>query len=86
MSKVVPLHQPDSLTMPLANGATLSVTPFRESPRVALTLFGPSGGNAGGFILNVSRARVLASWLLKIADETEGAQRPRSGPRVVPLR
>ena len=63
MSKVVPLHQIDSLVMPLASGATLRVTRFLESPRVAVTLYGPEGGNVGGVILQSDRARLLASWL-----------------------
>jgi len=82
MAKIVSLHQADGLLLPLADGATLRVTPFRESPRVALTIVGPGGGNFGGVILNAERARLLGSWLLKLADET-GADpvrtpRPRS--------
>jgi hypothetical protein len=71
MSKVVPLHQIDSLVMPLASGATLRVTRFLESPRVAVTLYGPEGGNVGGVILQSDRARLLASWLERMADESE---------------
>jgi hypothetical protein len=71
MSKIVPLHQVDSLVMPLADGASLRVTRFLESPRVAITLYGPEGGNAGGVILQTDRARLLASWLEKMADESE---------------
>jgi len=68
--KIVCLHQADGLQMPLAHGATLQVTPFRESPRVALTIVGPGGGDFGGVILNAERARLLGSWLLKLAGET----------------
>jgi hypothetical protein len=71
MSKIVPLHQVDSLVMPLADGASLRVTRFLESPRVAVTLYGPEGGNVGGVILQTDRARLLASWLEKMADESE---------------
>jgi hypothetical protein len=67
----VPLHQIDSLVMPLASGATLRVTRFVESPRVAVTLYGPEGGNVGGVILQSDRARLLASWLERMADESE---------------
>jgi len=71
MSKVVPLHQVDSLVMPLADGASLRVTRFLESPRVAVTLYGPGGGNGGGVILQTDRARLLASWLERMADESD---------------
>ena len=73
MSKIVPLHQVDSLVMPLNDGASLRVTRFLESPRVAVTLYGPGGGNAGGVILQTDRARLLASWLLRMAAESDGA-------------
>jgi GAF domain-containing protein len=69
MGTVSRLHQADSLTMPLADGALLRVTPFRESPCVALAFYGPGGGDAGGVILTARRARLLASWLLHLADE-----------------
>ena len=69
MGKVSPLHQFDALTMPLADGATLRVTPFRQSPRVAITFHGPSGGDAGGALLTARRARLLASWLVRLAYE-----------------
>lgn len=72
MGKVVPLHEVDSLVMPLAEGASLRVTRFLESPRVALSVHGPGGGDAGGVILHADRARLLASWLLRMADESGG--------------
>jgi hypothetical protein len=53
---------------------------------VALTLFGPSGGNAGGVILCASRARLLGSWLLRLADQAEAcppAGRSRTVRRLV---
>jgi hypothetical protein len=84
MSKIVPLHQVDSLVMPLADGATLRVTRFLETPRVAVTLYGPEGGNVGGVILQSDRARLLASWLERMADESEAgwggpSRRPSAG-------
>jgi hypothetical protein len=63
MAKVVALHEADALVMPLAKGASLRVTRFVGSPRVALVIQGPGGGDAGGFILAPDRARLLASWL-----------------------
>jgi hypothetical protein len=69
MGKVSLLHEADSLSMPLADGSTLRVTPFHESPSVAVTLHGPNGGDAGGVLLTAKRARLLASWLLRVADE-----------------
>jgi hypothetical protein len=71
MSKVVPLHQVDALVMPLADGASLRVTRFLETPRVAVSLYGPEGGDVGGVILQTERARLLASWLLRMADESD---------------
>jgi hypothetical protein len=72
MGKVVPLHEVDSLVMPLAEGASLRVTRFLESPRVAISVHGPGGGDAGGVILHADRARLLASWLLRMANESGG--------------
>lgn len=69
MAKIVPLHEPDCLTMPLSDGASLRVTRFRESARVALTLHGPSGGDMGGIVLGAERARLLATWLERMAAD-----------------
>ncbi len=66
--KVVPIYHPDTLAFPLANGCELRVTAFHESPRIALTIHGPGGGDAGGVILRPERARLLASWLALFAD------------------
>jgi hypothetical protein len=71
MAKIVPLHQIDSLFMPLSGGASLRVTRFLESPRVAVTLHGPGGGDVGGVLLQSDRARLLASWLMRMADASE---------------
>src|SRR5438445_13875126 len=79
MAKIVTLHESDALTLPLAGGAALRATPFRETARVALTLFGPGGGNAGGVILGASRARLLGSWLLRMADAA-GSDAPDRPP------
>lgn len=67
MGKVVALHEADALVMPLAKGASLRVTRFVGSPRVALVIQGPNGGDAGGFIVTPDRARMLASWLAAAA-------------------
>jgi len=88
-ANVIPLHEANALVLPLAEGATLRVTPFRETPRVALSIFGPGGGDAGGVILTPSRARLLASWLVMTADQCEGtrpATRPPGHGPVIPLR
>ena len=71
MAKIVPLHQVDSLVMPLAGGASLRVTRFLESAKVALTLHGPADGDIGGVVLHTDRARLLASWLLRMADASD---------------
>ncbi|MFN8544847.1 MAG: hypothetical protein U0807_11690 [Candidatus Binatia bacterium] len=72
MAKVVPLHESETLALPLGEGARLTVTAFRESPRVALAIYGPGGGDAGGAILHADRARLLASWLHRLADLADG--------------
>jgi hypothetical protein len=72
--KVVRLHEPGTLSLPLANGCTLRVTAFHESPRIALTIHGPGGGDRGGVILRPDRARLLASWLARFADAMEPAE------------
>jgi hypothetical protein len=69
--KVVPLHGVDALALPLADGSMLRVTAFHDSPRIALTIHGPGGGDAGGVILRPERARLLASWLARLADAME---------------
>jgi hypothetical protein len=69
--KVVRLHEPGTLSLPLANGCVLRVTAFHESPRIALTIHGPGGGDSGGVILHAARARLLASWLARFADAME---------------
>jgi hypothetical protein len=76
MSKVVRLHRPDAMKLPLAGGASLELTPFRDSPHVALSLIGPAGGDGGGVILRAERARRLGSWLLRLADRCEGTAVP----------
>jgi hypothetical protein len=69
--KVVPLHDGDALALPLAEGSMLRVTAFHDSPRIALTIHGPGGGDKGGVILRPERARLLASWLARLADAME---------------
>jgi hypothetical protein len=74
--KVVPLYEVDTRTLPLAEGSTLRVTAFQESPRIALTIHGPGGGDRGGVILCAERARLLASWLAGFAEAMESADAP----------
>ena len=81
MAKIVPLHQVDALVMPLADGASLRVTRFLESSRVAVTLHGSEGGDLGGVILQTDRARLLASWLERMADASDAASLPRHAAR-----
>ncbi len=66
--KVVSLHDDGALALPLSNGCKLRVTAFHETPRIALTIHGPGGGDRGGVILSPDRARLLASWLARLAD------------------
>jgi hypothetical protein len=79
MAKVVSLHETDSLTLPLAGGAVLRVTPFRETPRVAITLIGPEGGDEGGVILSAKRARLLGTWLVRATELLDAPPTPATG-------
>lgn len=75
MSKVVPLHPPDALVMPIGDGGSLRLTRFISSAQVALSLHGPAGGDRGGVILHTDTARLLASWLLREADAADRGAR-----------
>jgi hypothetical protein len=79
MAKVVSLHETDSLTLPLTGGAMLRVTPFRETPRVAITLIGPEGGDEGGVILSAKRARLLGTWLVRATEILDAPPVPTAG-------
>jgi len=81
MPDVVALHDSEALSLPLAGGASLKLTAFRNSPRIALTLHGPGGGDEGGVLLTAERARLLGSWLMALAGEAgvrEGAKAART--------
>lgn len=68
---------PDSFwTLPLAGGASLRLTPFRESARVALTVHDQAGVEIGGVVLGPGRARLLAGWLNRAANECGAAADP----------
>ena len=66
--KVIALNHEGTRALKLADGFELRVTRFEESPRIALTIHGPEGGDAGGVILRPERALLLASWLALFAD------------------
>jgi GAF domain-containing protein len=68
MPKVTTLPHARTLTLPLARGASVQLTPFRGSPQVAVALVGPHGGDAGGMILGAGSARLLGTWLVRLAD------------------
>jgi GAF domain-containing protein len=68
MSKVTSLPGSGTLTVPVARGATVRLTPFRGSPHVLLELRGPSGGDLGALVLHVDNARQLADGLVHIAE------------------
>ncbi len=71
--KVIALHHEDTRAFPLADGSKLCVTRFHQSPRIAVTIHGPGGGDAGGVILSPERAQLLATWLSVFADAVIGA-------------
>jgi hypothetical protein len=73
MGKLVSLHDADAYTLPLAEGSCLRVTRFRETPRVVVTIYSSGGGDAGGVMLSPDRARLLASWLVRMADACDAA-------------
>jgi hypothetical protein len=80
MSKVVSFHSADGWIMPLTGGSTVHVTSFRESARIAVSIVGPNGGNAGGFILTAEHARILGSWLMDTSDEELAPPPDRTPP------
>jgi hypothetical protein len=80
MSKVVSFHSADGWIMPLTEGSTVHVTSFRESARVAVSIVGPNGGDAGGFILTAEHARILGSWLMETSDEELAPPPERTPP------
>jgi len=69
MPDVVALHDSEALSLPLAGGASIKLTAFRRSPRIAVTIHGPHGGDGGGVVLSAERARLLGSWLVALAAE-----------------
>ena len=80
MSKVVPFHSADGWIMPLTGGSTVHVTSFRDTARVAVSIVGPHGGDAGGFILTAEHARILGTWLLMEASDEGLAPPPERTP------
>jgi hypothetical protein len=69
MPKVVKLPEASALTLPLARGGCVRLTPFRDSPSVALSLHGPAGGDRGGVLLSRASASLLGSWLVQMAED-----------------
>jgi GAF domain-containing protein len=84
MSKVISLPPSSAFTLRLARGATLQLTPFHDSPYVALTLSGPAGGDAGGIMIHADSARTLGSWLQLMADQCGSPIRRAREPDQVP--
>jgi GAF domain-containing protein len=72
------------MTVPVARGASVRLTPFRDSPHVLLELRGPSGGDLGALVLHADNARLLASGLVRVADG-EGTPEPAEAPRALAL-
>jgi hypothetical protein len=68
MAKVTSLPGRRTLTLPVARGATVRLTPVRDSPEVLFELRGPNGGDLGGLILSADNARVVAEGLTRVAD------------------
>lgn len=85
MSDVVALHDSEALSLPLAGGFSVKLTAFRTSPRIALTIHGPNGGDAGGFVLSAERARLLGSWLVALAGEAGVHEGARTAPTPIRL-
>ncbi len=79
MSRVHDLFAPGPLTLPLAGGTCLRLTPFRDSAHVALTVHDDHGRELGGIVLGAGRARLLARWLERAADDCESAPEGGTG-------
>src|SRR5262249_41562387 len=84
MARIVRLHSTDSLALPLACGGRLSAMALRERPFVLIAINGPRGGDEGGVALTTKRARLLASWLVELADAAGRSPPPKapSPPKV----
>src|SRR5262245_63876150 len=81
MARIVRLHSTDSLVLPLACGGRLSAMALRQRPCVLIGINGPRGGDAGGVALSAKRARLLASWLVELADVAERSTPPKATSR-----
>jgi hypothetical protein len=68
MPKVTSLPGRSTLTLPVARGATVRLTPLKDSPELLFELRGPNGGDLGGLILNADNARLVAEGLTRLAE------------------
>src|SRR5262245_5091947 len=80
MARIIRLHS-DSLALPLACGGRLSAMALRQRPCVLIAINGPRGGDVGGVALTAKRARLLASWLVELAEVAEGSTPPKATAR-----
>ena len=68
MAKVTSFPGRTTLTLPVARGASVRLTPLRDSTEVLLELCGPQGGDLGGLVLSADNARLVAEGLTRVAD------------------
>jgi GAF domain-containing protein len=79
MSKVTRLPGHRTVTLPVARGTSVRLTPLGGAPRVLLELRGPLGGDRGAFVVDAEHARLMAEGLARAAD---GADPPSAGELV----
>lgn len=72
MATVTRLPGANTVTLPVARGAKLRLSPLPGAPNVLLELRGPHGGDLGGIVLGIDDARDLADALTRVADGARG--------------
>ena len=86
MSKVTLLPGRRALTLPVARGASVRLTPFEDSEHVLLELRGPQGGDLGALVLHADNARLVADGLMRVADGCDAAEAPGVPARAAEVR
>jgi hypothetical protein len=68
MPTVTRLPGANTVTLPVARGATVRLSPLGGASDVLLELRGPHGGDLGGMVLGADDAREVAGALTRLAD------------------
>jgi hypothetical protein len=86
MPTVTRLPGANAVTLPVARGATLRLSPLTGLSSVLVELRGPRGGDLGGVLLGLDDAHDIVDALTRVADHARSplsapaATRPCSGP------